>query len=432
MMDNVNEPMSASSTDRRRLVQVVIGAGYAGLSAALAARRAAKTGGHKRNSELLLVNPTDKQTLVTQLYRVAAGTLPAAAAQIDLGPILAAYGIRLLTATVHEVDLEHRRIYFTDDRPPLTYDQLVLAAGSEPETFGIPGVMEYAIPLYGLVEAEKVATLVSQLQQDPTGPGLAIVGGGLAGVELAAELAEVLPAVPESSTGARLRPVTLVEATPQLLPGLPGKVSRLALKHLQERGIMVRLGSPVAQVTEDGLILRDGSSVPARATVWAAGVRGHSRWTPAAARDRRGRLLVNSFLQLQDHLEVFACGDIALATAQGQSQPDAPTAQNAILQGAAVGANLERLASGRPLVPYRARNLGLLLALGRHQAAAVFGSTVLAGRHWQWIKEAVEAHYVWSVAGLGALLLQRLAAGGPGPTLASPAIVTDHRAALKA
>ena len=160
---------------------------------------------------------------------------------------------------------------------------------------------------------------------------------------------------------------------PHVLPELGGTLSAAALGTLRQRGIDVRLGTGIAEITASAVRLTDGAELPCHTMVWTAGVMASPLIaTLSLETARSGRLRVTPKLQVPGRPEVFSAGDAA-AVPGLTGDPDAvapPTAQHAQRQGVTVARNIVRSLRGQPLHPYRHRDLGLAVDLGGTQAVA--------------------------------------------------------------
>src|SRR6266568_8824815 len=217
----MKDAVSASTAGRVGRI-VIAGAGYAGLHVAL--RLTARLRNHPK-MELTLADRHDYHQVLTELPRVAGGTRAADAVRIPLQDTLATR-VRFVQAEINGFDLDGRRLL--TGAGPIGWTRLVLALGSRPNDFAIPGLADRALSLYSASDAERVWAAVSKALDEAaaaTGPErqrrlatVVVGGGGATGVELAGELAEVLP---EAARGHGLAPdrpaVQLVEAGPTIL-----------------------------------------------------------------------------------------------------------------------------------------------------------------------------------------------------------------------
>lgn len=332
---------------------VIIGAGYAGLTTAL---RLART---HIAARVVLVNDRPEHQLTTQLHKVAAGSVPPDTVTLSLKRLLRGTGVQLLIGKVTAIDPDARCVLLEDDIR-LAYDRLVVALGSQVETFGVPGVMEHAFHVQPLREALRLrhhieTSLLRSARFGGAPVHIAVAGGGLTGVELAGELADALP---KEARRAGLDPenicITVVEAGPRLLPGLAEFLSKESEDALRRRGVSLHLNGVIQSVHADGFVVQGGKGrIAADAVVWTAGVRGHRLTEQSFRSGARGRALVDEFLRAVDYPDVYILGDNALAVSRGAEHPVAPTAQNAVQQAHLVADNIAAELDGAPGVPGR-------------------------------------------------------------------------------
>jgi NADH dehydrogenase len=166
----------------------------------------------------------------------------------------------------------------------------------------------------------------------------------------------------------------LLEATDHLLGAFPARLQRKAKEQLEELGVDVRLGAAVAELTDDGVMLKDGTQVRSANVVWVAGVRGeHVAEATGLALGSSYRVRVEPTLRIAGHPEVYAIGDVAfLADAHGQPYP--MLAQVAMQQGDVAARNILHAIAGEPPQVFRYRDKGTMATIGRRRAVAdVFG-----------------------------------------------------------
>lgn len=283
---------------------------------------------------------------------------------------------RMATAT--GVDLDARLVHL-DGAPDLPYDWLILAAGSVDDDFGIPGVAEHGFPLKSLPDALALRNhLLEHFEQAHTDPSLVdagfltvvVAGGGPTGVEVSGALTELFRVLEDDIGRGLAARVVLVEMVDHLLAGFHPSLQAEALHTLESRGVEVRLGTKIASADADNVTLDDGSVIPTRTLVWAAGVRANPLAdTLGVEQSRNGTVVVNADLSLPGHPEVFVIGDMAASRdAKDKIHPMvAPVAQ----QGArhAVSCIARRLA-GRPTKAFHYFDKGKMATIGRRSAVA--------------------------------------------------------------
>jgi len=301
---------------------------------------------------------------------------------------------RMVEAAAELVDWEarvvHCRSAVSDEQLAVPFDLLAIAVGAALADYGIPGVAEHALSLQDVGDAREIRGRVLQqlaradlpdLPDDEVRRRLTFVvcGGGATGVEIAAEvhdllqeeLREVFPRV------ARLSRVVLLEAAPRLLGGFDAALAEYTSAHFLRGGIEVRTSTPVARVEADRVVLADASEVPCGMVVWAGGLAPRPFVRALGLElDERGRLLVDRCLRLPGRSGAFALGDCAACP----EEPVPATAQVAQQQGKHLARSLRLVASGRPPRPFDFRNLGMLAYIGGHQALADLPHVRWSGR----------------------------------------------------
>jgi NADH:ubiquinone reductase (H+-translocating) len=267
----------------------------------------------------------------------------------------------------------------------LEYDHLVVSVGSVSRTLPVPGLAEHGLGFKSLPDAiglrdrvvrnfEKAETL-----EDPERRReyltYVFVGGGYAGLEGLAELqdfaADLIDEYPRCRiTGMRW---ILVEAGPRVMQEISEDLAEFAVAELRRRGIEFRTGTTLESLTETAATLAGGEVVPTRTLVWTAGVKPH----PVVAKlglplTEKGRIVTDSFLQVQGRPNVWAIGDAAAVPdpAHDFEQPTPPTAQHAVRQGRTVGRNVAAaMGSGRRR-KFTYKTLGVFVDMGRGKAVA--------------------------------------------------------------
>jgi NADH:ubiquinone reductase (H+-translocating) len=382
---------------------VVAGAGYAGLHVAL--RLTAKL----RNNpemELTLVDRHDYHQVITELPRVAGGTRAAGAVRIPLQDMLATR-VRFVQTEISGFDLAGRRLL--TGAGPVSWRRLVLALGSRPNDFAIPGLAERTLSLYSASDAERVWEAVSTAltaaaaaagpEQQRRLATVVVGGGGATGVELAGELAETLPEVASSHGLAPDRPaVQLIEAGPTILAGSSPQLIDKAARILADLGVQVRTNATIAAATEDGFRLTDGQLVQGGVFVWAGGVKA-----PELVADselptgHNGRVKVDRYLRVLDHPEIYAAGDLASVTDPRTGHVLPPLAQVALEEGETVARNLDAELEGRPLEAFTFHDKGFVVSVGTRRGVADIAGITSGGRLAHLLKDAIEWEYRQSV-----------------------------------
>jgi NADH:ubiquinone reductase (H+-translocating) len=394
--------VNASTADSSGQI-VIAGAGYAGLHVAL--RLTAKLRSRPA-VELTLVDRHDYHQALTELPRVAGGTRAAGAVRIPLQDLLAKR-VRFVQTEVKGFDLAGRRLF--TGAGPIGWGRLVLALGSRPNDFAIPGLAERTLSLYSADDAEQVwaaankALTAAAAATDPERQRrlatIVVGGGGATGVELAGELAEVLPEVASGHGLAPDRPaVQLVEAGPTILAGSSPQLIDKATKTLSDLGVQVRTNAAIAAATEHGFRLTDGQLVAGGVFVWAGGLRAPELVADSGLpTGHNGRVKVDQYLRVLDHPEIYAAGDLASVTDPRTGHVLPALAQVALEEGETVARNLDAELAGRPPETFTFHDKGFVVSVGTSRGVADIAGITTGGRLAHLLKDAIEWEYRQSV-----------------------------------
>ncbi len=376
-----DRPERAGTAPGRARV-VIVGGGFAGVSAAQRFERLAVRGAPV---DVTLVSDSNFLLFTPMLAEAAAGAV--AATHISAPVRSAVSHTRFRNGTVRHIDTAARSVQLTvgaDATETIGYDHLVLAAGSVAHTLGLPGVEEHFWTLKNLADATRlrdhVLGLLERAEQeaDPQERGrlltFVVAGGGFAGTEMIAELFDLVHGVSHFYPGigpgdARF---LLVHAGDRILPEVSAELAGYAQRRLAARGIECRLGARVAEATACRVRLADGEWISARTLVWAAGNWPSPLVTDLArATGNTAVLATDPALRVTGLNRVWAAGDCArIPDPDSGGAPYPPTAQHAIREGRVAADNIAAVLAGRTPVEFRFRAIGILVALGHHTAVA--------------------------------------------------------------
>jgi NADH dehydrogenase len=378
---------------------VIIGAGFAGFHAArVLARRM------RGVAEVTLVNSTDYFLYLPLLPEVATGILDPRRVAVPLAA--SCPGVHHVLGSAEAIDVEARTVQVVDpegSRDTITYDRLVLSVGSVNKLLPIPGVAEHAHGFRSIAEALYLRDhLLRQLEladnaDDPAERTarctFVVVGAGYTGTEVAAAGQLFTQAVARHRPGLRDQPIRwlLVDIAPRVVPELDPRLARTAERVLTGRGVLVRTETTVEQATREGVKLSDGDFVPTRSLIWCVGVRPDPLVEALGLETKKGRLVVDEYLTVPGHPEIYACGDAAAVpdlTRPGELTP--MTAQHAQRQGKCLARNVAASYGSGTRVAYKHHDLGFVVDLGGVKAAAnplgvplsgIIAKTVTRGYH---------------------------------------------------
>jgi NADH dehydrogenase len=363
---------------------VIIGAGFAGLSAAHALARAPV--------DLVLIDQHNYHVFQPLLYQVAtAGLSPADIAAPIRAILRGQRNATVILGMVTGIDKTQRVVALGDRR--IGFDYLVVATGARHSYFGHDAWESVAPGLKTIDDATAIRRKIllalerAESSEDESERhrlmSFVIIGAGPTGVELAGAIAE-LARVALVDDFRRIDPtmsrISLVEAGPRVLPSFPETLSAIAQRSLEKLRVELRLGKAVTECDERGVML-GGERIEAGTILWAAGVAASpaASWLDAAA-DRSGRVKVEPDLSLPGHPAIFVIGDTAHAL-DGRGKPLPGVAPVAKQQGRYVGLRIADAVGGHARArSFRYRDLGNLATIGRKSAVADFGFVRLSGR----------------------------------------------------
>ncbi len=346
---------------------VIVGAGFAGLSAVEGLRKA--------GARVTVIDKNLYSTFQPLLYQVATGGLNPGDVAYPVGGFTARRRrARYIRGELAAIDAGTRTVRLAGGRE-IGYDYLILATGMSANYFGVKGAAENTFGLYTRADAivlrDHIMNGFEWLSADPGGQrefAVTMVGGGATGVELAGTLGElrsdVLRATFPDVDPARLH-IRLVEMAPELLMPFNPKLRAYTRRQLAGRGVDIRVNTEIREVTPDRVLLADGTSLRSDLTVWTAGVAAHrsvADW--GLPQGKNGRLLVGPDLRVQGSDRIFAAGDTAL----DQGNPSPQLAQPAIQEGRHAAGQIARLLRGEPTEPFRYHDKGTMATIGRRSA----------------------------------------------------------------
>jgi NADH dehydrogenase len=348
---------------------VIAGAGFAGLTAA---RALAHSG-----VDVLLIDRNNYQTFIPLLYQVAVAQLEPEHIAYPVRRVLRRQSqTRFIMAEVKHIDFAGQVVEI--DGATIPYDFLILATGSQTQYLGVSGAREYALPMNTLEEAIKLRNHIlgcfeqavqtndsMQRQQLLT---FVIVGGGPTGVELAGGLIELIEgSFPKDYPTLDVEQVRIVllQSSDRLLADLPHRLGDYTQKQLRNRGVKIHLQSKVSKITPKTVHLQDDTTLCAETIIWTAGVEAAPPPpTGECFPVEKGKVAVFPTLQLPNHSQVYAVGDLAYIEYQGNPLPS--VAPVALQQGKTVAQNIKRQLRGLAPIPFRYKDKGRAAIIARN------------------------------------------------------------------
>jgi len=367
---------------------LIIGGGFAGFWAALAARRVA---GQRATVTLLSREPVLE--VRPRLYEAKPETLV-----VDLRPLLREVGVNFVRGEALRLDTVAKAATLAGGGR-LAYDRLVVATGSRMRRPTVPGA-DAAFSVDTLAEAIAFDRRLAEIARSAAQPTVAVVGGGFTGIELVLELRDRLRAHGADGVAERMRVVLIDRGETvgkQLGPGPRAEIEAA----MTAAGVELRLGAAVAALGADHVRFDDGSVLAADAVVLATGMVA----SPFASevpgeRDALGRVVVDSALRAPSAPEVFVAGDAAVADT-GDGHPTLQSCQHAGQLGRVAGENAARDLLGLPLMPYTQLRYVTCLDLGRSGAVITGGwerHVEKTGREGKAVKQKVNTQLIYPPA----------------------------------
>jgi len=386
---------------------VIAGGGFAGANAARELERLMP----RQSARLVLVNDVNFLLYTPFLPEAAAGTLEPRHVVTPLREMLRRTYLRIGAIDAHDPAARTVELRTHEgETEELRYDQLLLALGSVSRVLPVPGLAEHAIGFKSLADAiwlrnHVVETLESaNATEDPARRDelltYVFVGGGYAGLEALAELQDFAADAMDNYPRARLHGMrwVLVEATDRVLPEIDPTLAEYALRELRGRGIDIRLGTTLEELTAETARLSTGETLATRTVVWTAGVTPHpSLKKLGVPLDDRGRVPVDEYLRVKGMDSVWAIGDCAAAPdPRGGVCP--PTAQHAVRQGPVAARNIAAELGIGTARRFAYRGNAAFVNLGRYKAVGRIGKLTFRGFPAWWLARTYHMSQIPGIA----------------------------------
>jgi NADH:quinone reductase (non-electrogenic) len=349
---------------------VIIGAGFAGMYAALSSARLRDIHGvSPQDLEIALVAPEPTLVVRPRLYEPKPETMTA-----PLLDLLKEIDVVYVQGSAETVDTESSVVEIataSGDRRRLPYDRLIVATGSRLFRPNVPGLAEHAFSVDQLDDAIALDRHLQGLAQRPESKArdtIVVAGGGFTGIEAATEMPSRFRTIFGKDTKPR---VIIVDRGGAVAPDMGEGPRPVIEEALRKLGIETRLGAGVAALDGSGVMLSDGERIEAETIIWAAGIRAAPLTAQIPAeRDNFGRLLVDRDLRVPSVPDVFATGDAARVASDDIGNYALMSCQHATRMGAFAGNNAAAELLGVPTKPYHQKAYVTCLDLG--DAGAVF------------------------------------------------------------
>jgi NADH dehydrogenase len=369
---------------------LILGGGFAGVSAAQELTKALRHEGRLSEPEkpvadgieVLLVNRDNYFVFQPLLADIISGTIETTHVVVPLRRMLPHAAVEV--GHVEQIDTASRTVHLrrrlSATLVPIPYDALVIALGGVTDLSAVPGMAEHAVGIRTLGDAFYLRNRALEMLEEARVESdevrrerlltFVVVGGGSTGVEVAAELKDLLELAAASFHDVRLEPrVVLVHGGKVVLSELGDRLGRYATRKLRDAGIDLRLGRRVRRIEIDRAELDDGTVLSTATVVSTVGNAPNPVLASLpTARDGRGWITPDATFALPGLDRVWALGDCASITDPHTGRPMPATAQHAIREGPHAARNVLAALDGRPQTPFAYGQLGMLVSVGRFKA----------------------------------------------------------------
>ena len=419
---------------------VILGGGYAGIEAAKTLyKKYRKTD----DIEITLIDKNTYHTLMTELHEVAGSRVEPDSVMVSYQRIFSATSINLVTDVITGIDFENRLI--KSDKTEYEYDYLVLGSGGAPEFFDIEGVQENSFSLWSLEDAmrirehfeERFRLAAKEPDEELKSQMLTFVvaGAGFTGIELIGEFIErrdVLCAkyhIPVEDVR-----MVVVEALDSVLPIIEEPLRKKVVKYLRKKGTEIILGARIIGAVEGKVLLAEGGEIKTDTFIWTCGIhgseftskidltKGHTARGECSMASsegihgmcgcrfedderyvvgKRGRILVNDFMQTVDYDDVYAVGDNLWFVENEKVLPQ--IVETALQTGATAAENIIADIEGNDKKAFESNYHGFMVSVGGKYAVSNAGGMKTSGFMAMAMKHLVNLHYLFGIAGINAI-----------------------------
>jgi NADH dehydrogenase len=371
---------------------LIIGNGFGGI---YTLKKLHKLFRYNKNIKFSMVGERNYFLFTPLLHEVATGSLNPNNIIEPIRQVLGCFLDEFYLGKVDSVNLENKTVRI--DNLNIPYDYLVLALGSTTNFYDTLGAEKYSFPLKNIEDAVRIKNhCISQMEKASHEKNrtemqkmlrFVIVGGGPTGVELVAELQELISESFSSYYPCDILKdvsIILVQRDKELVPQFNSKIKQKSLAVLKKKGIEVMLESVVKEVGDSYVLINEGTKILTETVIWVAGIKSAEiKFEESVEKSLDGRLLVNEFLQLVNHTEVFAIGDIAAFKDNKTGRYLPALAQIAEKEAKTVAKNIKLLSVNKSLEKFSYKNSGTLISLGKWMATGEIGGITFSG-HFAW------------------------------------------------
>ena len=383
---------------------VIVGAGYAGVETALYLQKKKKK---TDDFSITLIDKNSYHTLLTELHESAGNRIDEEGVIVPLRDIFEYTSVKLVKDEINQFDFEQKKI--ASNSQQYKYDYLVLAFGSEPNYYGIPGMKENAFPLWSFKDSLRVKDQIKHCfavasQEEDYEKRKALLsfvvgGGGFTGVEMIGELGRWVPSLCKEYNVSRDEvKLYLIEALPKILPILKDKNIEKSMKYLtQKLKVNVMLNSAITKLSPDMVELKEGSTINTKTLIWTAGIKANSLTDMVdTEKNRTNRIVVNEYTAT-NLPDVYSIGDVCAFSYQDNVLP--PLVESALQTGEACAKNILADMRGTEKKPLNPKLHGVMVSIGSNFAVSEIMGKILPVWLSIVMKYFVNIHYLFGIGG---------------------------------
>lgn len=367
---------------------VIVGAGYAGILTAKKLEKRLRKLKKISEYEITLIDKRPFHTMLTELHEVAAWRVEEDSIKINLEQVFAGRKVTVVLDQVLSIDYDKKKIH--GEAGNYDFDYMVLASGSKPTFFGVDGAKEHSFTLWSYEDAVLLREHIVQKFRDASRCTNSerkkrmltfyVVGAGFTGVEMAGELAELVPSLCERFHIKReLVTIVNIDALDRVCTVLPEKLSAKVQRRLEKMGVTVKLKGQICGVGKDYIACKANGKTekyPVDTVIWTAGIEGSD--IAAASKDigdaGRGRIQTDEYLHADKRKNVYIAGDNIFFIPEGEERPVPQMVENCEACADTIAHNLVCELTGKgSMEKYAPKFHGVMVCVGGRYGVANVG-----------------------------------------------------------
>lgn len=343
---------------------VIAGSGFAGFWASISAMRVISQTNKEQSIKVILVSPKPNLIIRPRLYEAKLDNMSP-----DILNQMNEVGVEYISGKIETINSDKKTITInlTDgDQTTLNYDSFVLATGSQLAIPPVTGFEKYGFSIDSLEDAQQLEQHLQALKNKPESKArntVVVIGGGLTGIESAAEMPARLQAIFGESANIR---TIIIDSAPTVGAGMGADASLVVQQALIHCGVELYANLRVESIDNQGITLSNGERIETNTVVLATGVKANTlTFQVAGKRDSSGRIISDSYLRADATSGIFVAGDTVKAPTDDKGNYNLMTCQHALSLGRVAGHNAAAQLVGIPLHPYSQPKYVTCLDLGK-------------------------------------------------------------------